>query len=44
MLLRDLQANVVLDDIATWISDPAAPLPSGADSHAKAALQRRHEG
>lgn len=31
MLLRDLQARVVLDDIAAWIADPAQPLPSGAD-------------
>jgi alpha-beta hydrolase superfamily lysophospholipase len=44
MLLRDLQANVVLDDIATWIANPASPLPSGADAHAKDALSRRHEG
>ena len=31
MLLRDLQANVVLGDIVAWIGDPAGPLPSGAD-------------
>ena len=31
MLLRDLQANVVWADIAAWIADTAAPLPSGAD-------------
>jgi acylglycerol lipase len=31
MLLRDLEAAVVLGDIASWIADPAAPLPSGAD-------------
>jgi len=29
MLLRDLQAEVVWKDIAAWIRDPAAPLPSG---------------
>ena len=29
MLLRDLQAKVVWNDIASWIDDPAAPLPSG---------------
>ena len=31
MLLRDLQAGVVWADIAAWIADTAAPLPSGAD-------------
>lgn len=29
MLLRDCQARVVWRDIAAWIADPAAPLPSG---------------
>ena len=29
MLLRDLQAEVVLNDIAAWLEAPAAPLPSG---------------
>lgn len=36
MLLRDLQAQAVWRDIAAWIGDPAAPLPSGADSEALA--------
>ena len=40
MLLRDLQAETVWRDIAAWIADPDAPLPSGADSRA-AALARR---
>jgi pimeloyl-ACP methyl ester carboxylesterase len=31
MLLRDLEAPLVLADIESWIADPAAPLPSGAD-------------
>ena len=31
MLLRDLQAEVVQIDIATWIADPDAALPSGAN-------------
>lgn len=31
MLIRDLQANVVLDDIAAWILDQDAPLPSGEE-------------
>jgi len=29
MLTRDLLANIVLDDIAAWISDKHTPLPSG---------------
>ncbi|MBT3372415.1 MAG: alpha/beta hydrolase [Rhodospirillaceae bacterium] len=32
MLLRDLQAKVVWNDIAAWIQDPTAPLPSGAQA------------
>ena len=38
MLLRDLQAQVVVDDIAAWISDPGAALPSGADVKADGKL------
>lgn len=38
MLLRDLQAEVVWRDIAGWIADPAAPLPSGAEERALARL------
>ena len=34
MLLRDLQAHKVLDDIVAWIADRSAPLPSGADRRA----------
>lgn len=41
MLLRDLQARVVLDDILAWIADPRAPLPSGADAHARRHLAQR---
>lgn len=40
MLLRDLQARVVIDDIATWTADQSAPLPSGAD---RAAAQKLAE-
>ena len=40
MLMRDLQAEVVLRDIAGWIADPSAPLPSGADARAAAVLER----
>lgn len=32
MLLRDLQRQVVWDDIVSWIKSPNDPLPSGADS------------
>ncbi len=38
MLLRDLQALVVVDDIAAWIADASAPLPSGADRAASEKL------
>ena len=31
MLMRDLQAKIVWRDIAAWIEDPDAPLPSGAE-------------
>lgn len=31
MLLRDLNAAAVCNDVAAWIDDPAAPLPSGGD-------------
>jgi len=34
MLLRDLNAERVLTDVAVWIDDPTAPLPSGADGRA----------
>lgn len=36
MLLRDLDAPVVWGDIAAWIANPNAPLPSGAEAPAKA--------
>ncbi len=32
MLLRDLQGETVWRDILQWISEPSAPLPSGADT------------
>ncbi len=38
MLLRDLQAEVVLDDVIAWIEDRDKPLASGADAHAAKAL------
>jgi len=41
MLLRDLQAARVIDDIAAWTADPAAALPSGADRFALAKSSER---
>jgi alpha-beta hydrolase superfamily lysophospholipase len=38
MLLRDLDADTVRDDIVAWIADPAAPLPSGGDALAEQVL------
>jgi acylglycerol lipase len=32
LLTRDLGARVVLEDLAGWLTDPAAPLPSGYDA------------
>lgn len=40
MLLRDLDAAVVLGDIESWISSPAVPLPSGADRRAAQILRQ----
>jgi acylglycerol lipase len=44
MLLRDLQAGVVYNDIASWLFDPAAPLPSGADHVADTVLEAARGG
>jgi alpha-beta hydrolase superfamily lysophospholipase len=35
MLLRDLDARVVVDDVSSWIDDHQAALPSGADRRAR---------
>jgi alpha-beta hydrolase superfamily lysophospholipase len=43
MLLRDLEARIVLDDIAFWIEHPDRPLPSGADRRMAEELRRRAE-
>jgi alpha-beta hydrolase superfamily lysophospholipase len=40
MLLRDLNAEARLEDIAAWIADPRRALPSGADGRATAKLGR----
>ncbi len=42
MLLRDLEAPLVTHDVESWILDPAAPLPSGAD-RARAAILTAHD-
>jgi acylglycerol lipase len=39
MLTRDLQAAVVMQDIAAWIAAPDAPLPSGWDREVGSRLQ-----
>lgn len=39
MLLRDLEAEVVIEDVAQWVADPSAPLPSGAEHRALARLK-----
>ena len=42
MLLRDLEAETAWRDITAWLDDPAAALPSGADTvDPAAALARR---
>ncbi len=38
LLLRDLDAHIVLADIASWIGDHRAALPSGADRRAREGL------
>jgi len=40
MLLRDLQAEVVLNDVATWVTDHNKPLPSGSEQRAAEMLAR----
>ncbi len=44
MLLRDLEAELVLADIAAWATVPEAPLPSGADDGALVRLADLVEG
>ena len=41
MLLRDLEAPMVLSDVETWIADHRAPFPSGADRAASEQLFAR---
>lgn len=44
MLLRDLKAERVLTDVAAWIADAEAPLPSGADRRIAAGPADAKEG
>jgi alpha-beta hydrolase superfamily lysophospholipase len=43
MLTRDLGAKVVLEDLAAWLADPAAPLPSGHEADGRLTLCGRDE-
>jgi alpha-beta hydrolase superfamily lysophospholipase len=43
MLLRDLEAGIVLDDIAAWVADRQAPFASGADALAAALISGQAE-
>ncbi|MEX0921626.1 MAG: lysophospholipase [Rhodovibrionaceae bacterium] len=43
MLLRDLQAQTVIADVASWILTPDAPLPSGALAAGKVKLEAAEE-
>jgi alpha-beta hydrolase superfamily lysophospholipase len=43
MLLRDLQAEIVLADVAHWVRRPDLPLPSGADRKAEETLAANAE-
>ena len=42
MLLRDLQASVLWNDINSWLNTPVTHLPSGADKRAKQLISQRH--
>ena len=44
MLLRDCEAPLVIADVAHWMHRPTAPLPSGADRGALAALFHKGRG
>lgn len=43
MLTRDLEAEVVLEDLTAWLADPTAPLPSGHETNGLLALCDRDE-
>jgi hypothetical protein len=38
MILRDLQASVVWQDMVSWMLEPLAPLPSGFERERAAVL------
>jgi alpha-beta hydrolase superfamily lysophospholipase len=40
LAMRDLERATVIGDVVTWMKDPAAPLPSGADNAADAWLKK----
>ncbi len=44
MLLRDLEAKTVIDDVASWVLTANAPLPSGADLRAAQVLEPKARG
>jgi alpha-beta hydrolase superfamily lysophospholipase len=44
MLLRDLEGPVVIRDVETWLEDPKAALPSGADKRDIGLLARDPDG
>ncbi len=44
MLLRDCQAKLVWRDVAAWIADRAAPLPSGAEAESASAIRTTERG
>jgi alpha-beta hydrolase superfamily lysophospholipase len=44
LLLRDWNAPVIYADIASWIEQPDAPLPSGADEDPGAAMKQAATG
>jgi alpha-beta hydrolase superfamily lysophospholipase len=44
MLLRDLEAKTVIDDVASWILSADAPLPSGADQRAAQVFESKARG
>ena len=43
MLTRDLGAEVVLEDLAAWLADPAAPLPSGFEANGQLSICGQNE-